>query len=79
MIARGYGEDCVDRQIERAARTSRTNTLTPCTEARSPTQRVPLVMTYHPSLRNTTKILKRHLPILHISERLRGAIPNSPL
>ena len=29
LMARGYGEDCVDRQIERAACTSRTNTLTP--------------------------------------------------
>ena len=69
----------MDRQIERAACTSRTNTLTPRTEPRNPTQRVPFVMTYHPGLRNTTKILKRHLPILHISERLRGAIPNPPL
>jgi len=59
--------------------TPRTNTLEPCTEPRSPTERVPLVITYHPIFHNTAKILKRHLPILHISEKLRGAIPNPPL
>ena len=56
LIARGYREDCVDRQIERAALTPRTNTFTPHTEPRSPIQRVSLVITYYPSLRNTAKI-----------------------
>ena len=40
---------------------------------RPPLNRVPLVTTYHPSLIGLARIAKKHLPILHISRRLKQA------
>ena len=41
--------------------------------------RVPLVVTYHPQLPKLSIILRKHLPILHVSERMKQIIPNVPL
>ena len=41
--------------------------------------RILLVVTYHPDLPPLSKILCNHLPILHVSERMKLAIPNPPL
>ena len=43
------------------------------------TDRVPLVVTYHPQLPCLGRILRNHLPILHISETMKEAVPNPPL
>ena len=43
------------------------------------TQLVPLVITYHPALSRTSRTLKKHLNILHISNRLKAAIPDPPV
>ncbi len=37
------------------------------------------MVTYHPSLASLAKIARKHLPMLHTSQRLRKAIPNPPL
>ena len=42
-------------------------------------ERVPLVVTYHPELPCWGKILHDHLPTLHISEKMKKAVPNPPL
>ena len=41
--------------------------------------RIPLVVTYHPILPSFHMIPKRHLPILHVSERLRKVFRYPPL
>ena len=41
--------------------------------------RVPLVITYHPTLCNLPKILRRHLPILQVSEGMKQVVLNPPL
>ena len=38
--------------------------------------RIALVVTYRPGLTKLSSIVRKHLPILHISEKLRKAIPN---
>ena len=41
--------------------------------------RVPLVATYHPDRPNLREIFRRRLPILHISPRVKLAVPELPL
>ena len=65
----------MDTQILRASLVPRKEALQP--QPREPTpKRIPLVVTYFPSL---TTLGKKHLPILHVSDRLRQAVPNPPL
>lgn len=78
LMARGYGELAVEQQIRRAASVPRVESLQPHPR-RQPQKRVPLVVTYHPSLANLARVARKHLPMLHTSQRLRRAIPEPPL
>ena len=42
-------------------------------------EKVPLVVTFHPELPSLGRILCDHLPTLHISEKMKKALPNPPL
>lgn len=77
LLCRGYKETTVDLQIQRAANIPRAQALLP--NPRDRLNRTPLVTTYHPSLTNLTKMIRRHLPILHTSQRLRKVFPNPPI
>ena len=80
LLTRGYNEELVDRQMERAIIIPRENTLQNHQRQTSMRiQRLPLVITYHPGLPKIANILKKHLPILHASGRLRDAVPNPPM
>ena len=46
---------------------------------REKTGRIPLVVTYHPTLPSVGSITKRHQHILQVSERLKDAFPLPPL
>ena len=70
-----YRDTTVDTQIQLATQTSLEEALLP--HPRSPAvERIPLVVTYRPGLTKLTSIVRKHLQILHISEKLRKAIPN---
>ena len=78
LKGRGYRDTTVDTQIQLATQTSREEVLLP--HPRRPAlERIPLVVTYRPGLTKLSSIVRKHLPILHISEKLRKAIPNPPL
>ena len=67
----------IQRQIERAKRITREEALE--TSRKKKSDRIPLVVNYHPDLPPLSKILRDHLPILHVSEKMKLAIPNPPL
>ena len=67
----------VQEQIDRATSVSRTEALK--TSEIKNIERVPLVVTYHPQLPCLGKILRNHLPTLHILETMKKAVPNPPL
>ena len=46
---------------------------------KTPLDRIPLVVTYQPGLPPLKRILEKHLPILHVSNRLSMAVRNPPL
>lgn len=77
-MARGYAESMVDLQIQRASLLSREVALQPHPRERT-LSRIPLVVTYFPGLNRLSKIVRKHLPILHVSEKLKQAVPNPPL
>ena len=78
LLARGYDESLIDLQIARVTQIPREQVLRSST-CRNPTERVPLVTTYHPALTRLTHITRKHLPTLHTSEKLKKAIPNPRL
>ena len=67
----------IQQQIERANRISREQALE--MSGKNTTDRIPLVVTYHPDLPPLSKTLRDHLPILHVSERMKLAAPSPPL
>ena len=77
LVNRGYDRAEVQHQINRATRVSRTEALG-MSETKIMT-RVPLVVTFHPQLPHLGKILRDHLPTLHISNKMKEAVPNPPL
>ena len=49
------------------------------THTRSPKQRIPLVLTYHPGLPNISEITRRFLPVLHLNPLMKLHCPDPPL
>ena len=76
LVARGYKKAFVLKQIRRARLKTREETLAP--HPRNATNRVPMVVTYHPSLPNIGSILRELQPLLHCSEKCRKAIKDVP-
>ncbi len=79
LTARGYDGSVVDLQIDRAASLTSERALQPSGRQEQTVSRVPLVVSFYPGLPRLNRILRRHLPVLHISERLQQAIPEAPL
>ena len=77
LVARGYKQEFVLRQIQRARLKSREEALTP--RPRNANCKVPMVVTYHPNLPNIGGFLRDLQPLLHCSERCRKAIKEVPL
>ena len=77
LIKRGYNPKFVDKEIDRARRVSREDTLKdkqPVTN-----QGIPFVSTFHPALPNIAKILNRLQPVLQSSRCCHGAIGQVPM
>ena len=76
LPCRGYKKAFVLKQIRRARLKTREETL--ALRPRNATNRVPMVVTYHPSLPNIGSILRELQPLLHCSEKCRKAIKDVP-
>ena len=74
LINRGYDRAEVQNQINRATRVSRTEALG--TSETKILKRVPLAVTFRHQLQCLGKILRDHLPTLHISNKMQEAVPN---
>lgn len=77
LTRRGYSPSFIQGQIDRASSIRRADALAP--GLREANRRVPLVVTYHPSLPNLPTITRDNTPVLHASQRLKNAIPESPI
>ena len=68
----------VQQQIDRAKMMARDEALE-MSNRKKKSDRIPLVVNYHPNLPPLSKILREHLPILHVTERMKLTVPNPPL
>ena len=78
LCKRGYEKYLLDEEVQRAVSIPRETCLR-IKKDQEKTSRTPLVVTYHPLLPSFASITRRHLHILHITERLRTAFPSPPL
>ena len=78
LINSGYDKDEVQTQIDKATRRDK-GTLLQSTQAKTPLDQVPLIVTYHLGLPPLKSIRNKHLPILNISLRLSRAVKDLPL
>ena len=77
LIRRGHNPAQVQQSIDKAAAVPRESALQPSEKRKN--NRVPLVPTYDPRLPRLSEITKNHLPVLHVSDKLKGAIPEAPI
>ena len=77
LVERGYKEHFVKQQIQNAKFKTREEALTP--RQQNTNSRVPMVVTYHPSLPNIGAMLKELQPLLHCSEKCRKAVKEMPM
>ena len=77
LIKRGYNAEYVNREIDRARRIPREDTLRDKQPVSN--QRIPFVATFHPALPNVAKILHRLQPVLQSSRRCQEAIGEVPM
>jgi len=77
LVCRGYNRDFVEKEIERARRIPRVDTLSNKQSAGN--ERIPFVVTFHPVLPNIGEILRRLHPTLQSSSRCREAVGGVPM
>ncbi|XP_078372690.1 uncharacterized protein LOC144656333 [Oculina patagonica] len=78
LVKRGYKQRFISEQIDRARLVSRAESLQEHTrETRS--DRVPLVITYNPALRNIQKILHNKQPLLNSSSNCKEIFKETPV
>ena len=77
LARRGYSEPLLDSEVNRAIDTPGNGGLSRSNNRNS--NRVPLVVTYHPNLPKLQRTIRRYHHILQDSERLREAIPSLPI
>jgi len=73
---RMYSRDTINEGIQRAKQIDRNQLLTYNTKTKN--TRTPLVLTYHPKLSSTGKLIQQHLPTLNKSSRLQKIFPDPP-
>lgn len=79
MMNRGYTEDEVTSQINRAREKPREELLQYNTEERETSQRIPYVVTYYPDLPNLKTTIEKHWPILQINQKMKETFKRKPI
>ena len=77
LVNRGHDEMEIQCQKNRENRISREQAFE--SSGRKTTNRILLVVTYHPDLPPLSRILRNHLPILHVSDRMKLVAPSPSL
>ena len=78
LIERGYAPDFIQEQFDKANEFSRHELLTSC-KRKKKSSKFPLVVDYNPILPKLGDIIRKHLPLLHSSTRLKKLFPDSSI
>ena len=76
-LNRGYPAKIIDEQIQKAVSVPRSEALQ--YQEKKSCNRVPFVVTYHPTHSTIASTIHKYLPILHTSSRCKEAIPEPPM
>ena len=75
---RGYHGNFVENELQKVDKLERQNLLSYRNKKKS-MERVPLVLTFSKGLPNVRNILRKHMPTLHTSDRLKNVFPTQPI
>ena len=78
LVNRGYDEKLVKEQVNRVNSIEREQLINGTVKKKVDSDQVTLILTYHPALRNTWKILKEAHQVLHLSPKLVTLFPRPP-
>eukprot|EP00061_Rhincodon_typus_P000859 g13007.t1 len=78
FLTRGFPSSVVDRALNQVRPFSRTSALTPSLPSRN-SDRVPFILTYHPTSIHIQKIIRRHFHHLQQAATTRHIFPSPPL
>lgn len=79
LVRRGYNRKKVSCQIDRAFMSFYSkSTIPPSVEGEKP-RRIYFTVQYHPGLPDIKGTLTKYLPLLHLSSRMREAVPEPPI
>ncbi|KAJ8030076.1 hypothetical protein HOLleu_29652 [Holothuria leucospilota] len=79
LVRRGYNRKKVSCQIDRAFKSFYSkSTIPPSVEGEKP-RRIYFTVQYHPGLPDIKGTLTKYLPLLHLSSRMREAVPEPPI
>ena len=76
---RGYNHSFLKKKLQRVHAITRNETLKPSQTTTNQPSRVPLVITYNPSLRSISSIIQKHYKILSSSPRCNDIFQTTPL
>ena len=77
LLDRGYPAKIIDEQIQKAVSVPRSEALQ--YQEKKSCNRIPFVVTYHPTHSTIASTIHKYLPILHTSSRCKEAIPEPPM
>ena len=77
LLNRGYPAKIIDEQIQKAVSVPRSEALQ--YQEKKSGNRIPFVVTYHPTHSTIASTIHKYLPILHTSSRCKEAIPEPPM
>ena len=77
LLNRGYPAKIIDEQIQKAVSVPRSEALQ--YQEKKSCNRIPFVVTYHPTHSTIASTIHKYLPILHTSSRCKEAIPEPPM
>ena len=73
FLNRGYPETLLDRELNKVKFRNTSGA------KKTKTNGVPLVITYHPLLKDLAKVIKKHLHLLHMNYEVKKAFTSSPM
>lgn len=76
---RGYSSKFLEKQLSKVDKLKREDLLRYKEKVKKNDERVPMVLTYSRQLPDIHRIVYKHLPVLHRSERLKKAFEQAPL
>ena len=75
LLGRGYSKDLIESEMKKAKFTSKNRN----TKRGKSLEAIPLVMTYHPKLKSTSKVILKYLDLLYMDNEVKRVFTHKPI